>query len=351
MARESRASSANFSARVWRAIARDCSPLLKVSRPCRRQSADSVACGQRFLQGFRGAAQRQRPPGRGRRPAGSPRLSRSGPPARRRGPACPSDTAAEGAERPPVRGPARAPRASARARLGRRTWPLREYTKRARLYFACAAGRSRPTASPTPGRAQPTRMPAWWIAAPGLFVVADGMGGHNAGEVASALAVSTIAGAIGTSPGARSRDARGRRAARERPDPGSGLRERRTTPAWGPRCRRCSSRTATRALVNVGDSRVYLLRDGRLEQLTRDDSWVRQLLDDGVPLSDDDIQRHPMRHVLTEVVGVRPDLLPKRRRPRHQERRRAAAGQRRPARRVVRPTNCRRGCRRRRRPA
>ena len=56
---------------------------------------------------------------------------------------------------------------------------------------------------------------------------------------------------------------------------------------------------------------MYLLRDGRLEQLTRDDSWVRQLVDDGAPLSDDDIQKHPMRHVLTEVVGVRPDLLPK----------------------------------------
>jgi protein phosphatase len=64
-------------------------------------------------------------------------------------------------------------------------------------------------------------------------------------------------------------------------------------------------------LVNVGDSRAYLLRRGRLEQLTRDDSWVRQLQDDGVVLSEADIQRHPMRHVLTEVVGVRPDLLPR----------------------------------------
>jgi protein phosphatase len=65
------------------------------------------------------------------------------------------------------------------------------------------------------------------------------------------------------------------------------------------------------SLVNVGDSRVYLLRNGQLEQLTRDDSWVRQLLDDGAPLSDEEMQRHPMRHVLTEVVGVRPDLLPR----------------------------------------
>ena len=153
-------------------------------------------------------------------------------------------------------------------------------------------------------------MPAWWTLAGGLFVVADGMGGHNAGEVASALAVSTIASAIGASPVREAstledavRRANGRileAACRER-----GLRRDGDHGVGA-----CSSRTATPSLVNVGDSRVYLLRDGRLEQLTRDDSWVRQLVDDGAPLSADDIQRHPMRHVLTEVVGVRPDLLP-----------------------------------------
>jgi len=144
----------------------------------------------------------------------------------------------------------------------------------------------------------------------GLFVVADGMGGHNAGEVASALAVSTIAGAIATS-GAREataledavRRANGRilEAASENAD----------YAGMGTTVSALLVDDGQASLVNVGDSRVYLLRDGRLEQLTRDDSWVRQLVDDGAPLSDDDIQKHPMRHVLTEVVGVRPDLLPK----------------------------------------
>jgi len=144
----------------------------------------------------------------------------------------------------------------------------------------------------------------------GLFVVADGMGGHNAGEVASALAVSTIAGAIATS-GVREataledavRRANGRilEAASENAD----------YAGMGTTVSALLVDDGQASLVNVGDSRVYLLRDGRLEQLTRDDSWVRQLVDDGAPLSDDDIQKHPMRHVLTEVVGVRPDLLPK----------------------------------------
>jgi protein phosphatase len=144
----------------------------------------------------------------------------------------------------------------------------------------------------------------------GLFVVADGMGGHNAGEVASALAISTIAGAIATSEvreaGALEnavRRANGRilKAASENAD----------YAGMGTTVSAVLVEDGHASLVNVGDSRVYLLRDGRLEQLTRDDSWVRQLVDEGAPLSDDDIQRHPMRHVLTEVVGVRPDLLPK----------------------------------------
>lgn len=143
-----------------------------------------------------------------------------------------------------------------------------------------------------------------------LFVVADGMGGHNAGEVASALAVSTIAGAV--------TESRVREAATL--EDAVRLANGRILEAAAGNADYAGMGTTVSALlvddgrvalVNVGDSRVYLLRDGRLEQLTRDDSWVRQLVDDGAPLSDDDIQRHPMRHVLTDVVGVRPDLFPR----------------------------------------
>jgi serine/threonine protein phosphatase PrpC len=55
--------------------------------------------------------------------------------------------------------------------------------------------------------------------------------------------------------------------------------------------------------ASVGDSRGYLLRDGRLEQLTTDDSWISTL-----PVQDpsfDPPAKHPMRHVLTNVVGAR----------------------------------------------
>jgi PPM family protein phosphatase len=142
----------------------------------------------------------------------------------------------------------------------------------------------------------------------GLFVVADGMGGHNAGEVASAIAVRTVHDFIaGATPRTERVLSEGLclandqvlNAAVEQPNyAGMGT-------------------TVVAACVigdqvlfgSVGDSRIYLYRDGRLTQLTRDDSWVSRVLGDDA-LSADDVQRHPMRHVLTKVVGLREDLEP-----------------------------------------
>jgi protein phosphatase len=61
------------------------------------------------------------------------------------------------------------------------------------------------------------------------------------------------------------------------------------------------------AIINVGDSRLYLLRDGELEQLTTDHSLVQELIDDG-QLSEAEADYHPQRHVLTRALGVDPDV-------------------------------------------
>jgi len=61
------------------------------------------------------------------------------------------------------------------------------------------------------------------------------------------------------------------------------------------------------ALVNVGDSRLYLLRDGELEQLTTDHTLVQELVDDG-QISEAEAGIHPQRHVLTRALGVDPDV-------------------------------------------
>lgn len=141
----------------------------------------------------------------------------------------------------------------------------------------------------------------------GLLVVADGMGGHNAGEVASALAVKVIrevfegsgdiSGEALLIHAVQSANERILSAASEQPSH-SGM----------------GTTVVAVAIVDdrafytsVGDSRVYLWRSGRLTQLTRDDSWLAETLD-GALEQPQDIGTHPMRHVLTKVVGLRPEL-------------------------------------------
>jgi protein phosphatase len=141
----------------------------------------------------------------------------------------------------------------------------------------------------------------------GLFAVADGMGGHRAGEVASELAIDTLRSAVPAGPAADATDLeRALRVANERvctaatrhPDyAGMG-----TTLV-------AVLVDGTRAVyASVGDSRIYYWHDGALSQLTRDDSWVATVLTAGEGLTAAQIQQHPMRHVLTRVIGLRADL-------------------------------------------
>ena len=143
----------------------------------------------------------------------------------------------------------------------------------------------------------------------GVFVVADGMGGHNAGEVASGLAVESIRTFVADEdrPSADGLEDAVRAANRHILD----------TAARRPECAGMGTTvavalvTATGAILSsVGDSRIYRMRAGRLTQLTQDDSWIAKLQSEGVPLTQSEIERHPMRHVLTDVVGTRADLAP-----------------------------------------
>ena len=141
----------------------------------------------------------------------------------------------------------------------------------------------------------------------GLFVVADGMGGHNAGEVASELAILTIGEVMAT--GSEPVDTRLGTALQ--------LANQRIYEA-GHRSPEYSGMgtTVSAACVldgrlvfaNIGDSRIYRLHSGALTQLTRDDSWISHALSTGMALTPSEIEAHPMRHVLTEVVGVRIEM-------------------------------------------
>jgi protein phosphatase len=161
----------------------------------------------------------------------------------------------------------------------------------------------------------------WWPDL-GLFVVADGMGGHNAGEVASHMAVEVIHGFIQES--AKTADITWPFGLEVK----NSLESNRLTTAVrlanrkiyheGSKSPELSGMGTTVVaalfagdritLVSVGDSRIYRLRQGTLEQLTRDDTWLASVL--GEKNAEEADPEHPLRHVLTSVVGTKDDVKP-----------------------------------------
>ena len=170
-----------------------------------------------------------------------------------------------------------------------------------------------------PGRVRETNEDAFVIdEALGLYLVADGMGGHNAGEVASKIAVEAVRAFL-----ARSEDG----SECTWPfgvDPGVSLDANRLLTAVRLANRRVfktadsnddytgMGTTVVAALVQdnrlaysgVGDSRLYSLSNGQLTQLTEDDSWVATVLAREKEVDEAGLASHPMRHVLTNVLGA-----------------------------------------------
>ena len=143
-----------------------------------------------------------------------------------------------------------------------------------------------------------------FVVKPPLFAVADGMGGANAGEVASGLAVEAFSEGTALPAGEQHivqliQEANRRVFKRSSEDAeASGM-----------------GTTAVVALVedskvwfgHVGDSRAYLIRNGRMEQLTEDHSLVAELVRTG-KIAPQDAERHPQRSVITRALGTDPDV-------------------------------------------
>lgn len=146
-----------------------------------------------------------------------------------------------------------------------------------------------------------------------LYAVADGMGGHRAGEVASAAAIEALAGGVGTGMALVDAVASANTRILERAgdDPelaGMGTTLTAMTMRGG----------STAVLAHVGDSRAYLLRNGDLVQVTEDHSVVEGLVREG-RITPEQAEHHPSRSMLTralgvdhhvEVAGYEVDLLP-----------------------------------------
>ena len=157
--------------------------------------------------------------------------------------------------------------------------------------------------------------------AAGLALVADGMGGHRAGDVASRLAAAELHERIAAAPpasmsvsegsrsplGERMAEAVLRADARVRAEGvGGGDQE-----GMGTTLTALVLRPEDRRAVigHVGDSRAYRYEGGRLRQITRDHTWVQEQIDAG-RLSPGDAHGHPYSHVLAQAVGVGDDVVP-----------------------------------------
>jgi PPM family protein phosphatase len=142
----------------------------------------------------------------------------------------------------------------------------------------------------------------------GVFLVADGMGGHAAGEVASQIAATTVEEVIAIQRNsAASPESIMRRAAQEANTRIYEAQRRRPEYAgMGSTLTVISFREACYYVAHVGDSRAYLLRDGNLEQLTRDHSLVWQLLERGV-LAKHELPLHPQKNLITRSIGPHPE--------------------------------------------
>jgi len=144
-----------------------------------------------------------------------------------------------------------------------------------------------------------------YVCQPPLFAIADGMGGAQAGEVASALAAGALKES-GANGGGERRVVELIQEANRR------VHQRASTDA----ATSGMGTTITVAMVendgtvtigHVGDSRAYLLRNDRLEQLTDDHSLVAELVRRG-ELSPEDAEIHPQRSVITRALGTDPDV-------------------------------------------
>src|SRR5256884_3044848 len=146
----------------------------------------------------------------------------------------------------------------------------------------------------------------------GIFVVADGMGGHAAGEVASEMAVRFVARELGSLKGLSDDQVADRMRAAIRSANGAIFQRTLTEHDKRGMGTTVTSMVLydTRFLIGqVGDSRAYLFRDGKLIQLTKDHSYVQEQVDAGY-LTPEQARSHPYSNVITRCVGANSDVMP-----------------------------------------
>lgn len=142
----------------------------------------------------------------------------------------------------------------------------------------------------------------------GVFIVADGMGGHEAGEVASSMAVGTILSELANMPEDITIPPGGyseliRRMLRNANAKIRKVGETDNPRSMGTTCTACVVKDRKAHILHVGDSRAYLVRNGDLTQLTQDHSYVAEQVALG-RMTSEEARVHPRRNVITRALGT-----------------------------------------------
>ncbi|PSK99335.1 protein phosphatase [Murinocardiopsis flavida] len=146
-------------------------------------------------------------------------------------------------------------------------------------------------------------------AGPNLLAVADGMGGHAGGEIASAIAISALTPLDDDGPGNEMVDALERAVEQANTQLSERVAEEPQLENMGTTLTAMLWSGARVALLHVGDSRAYLLRDDEFGQITHDHTLVQTLVDEG-KITEDEVATHPQRSLLLRALDGRSRVDP-----------------------------------------
>ncbi|MEO8953880.1 MAG: Stp1/IreP family PP2C-type Ser/Thr phosphatase, partial [Ktedonobacteraceae bacterium] len=140
-----------------------------------------------------------------------------------------------------------------------------------------------------------------------LFIVADGMGGHAAGEVASEIAVDTVSNVYYQDDSDDAATSLLQAIKRANALIHQRAAENMLRSGMGTTCVSAVLRGNMAYIANVGDSRAYLVRNGEVKQVSQDHSWVAEQVRAGL-LTEDQARTHAQRNVITRCLGTQPDV-------------------------------------------
>ncbi len=139
----------------------------------------------------------------------------------------------------------------------------------------------------------------------GIFIVADGMGGHAAGDVASSNAINAISENIGEISVSSIKNALdiANIEVFEKSKTSPNLEGMGTTIAM------CCLKENYATIANIGDSRVHIIKNNEISFVTRDHSFVQQMIDDG-QIKESEAKTHAMKNIITRALGVAETVIP-----------------------------------------